>query len=176
MKITLKTVRPEPVEGLSFYFARRKGKAGLRQAQPERYVINYGEPGNRSTLPGPGAAAGPRPALGATRGAAPDEKARGGAAAAAQRPPERLGEAFHLLDLRQCRYVRPLQHLLRPAPRRQELVRGRGGRRPLGARPLAAVSRPLPRPWRAPVGAGRGAAGGSRHRHARKPRRRRRHR
>jgi hypothetical protein len=36
MKIILKTVRPEPVEGLSFYFAPPKEKAVLRQAQDER--------------------------------------------------------------------------------------------------------------------------------------------
>ena len=51
-----------------------------------------------------------------------------------------VADAVDLLDLRQCRYVRPVLDLPRPAPRRELAVRGRGGRGPVGARPLAALS------------------------------------
>ena len=73
---------------------------------------------------------------------------------------QRRRQALDLLDLRQCRHLRPVRDLPRPAPRRQDAVRGRGGRRPVGARPLAAVPRPLPRARRPPVGARRRAARG----------------
>ena len=62
----------------------------------------------------------------------------------------------------------PCSICARPAPRRQDAVRGRGGRRPVGARPLAAVPRPLSRARRPPVGARRRAARGPQHRPARR--------
>ena len=61
------------------------------------------------------------PALGAARGAAPDEAARDRAASRCSRRSQTVARAaVDLLDLRQCRHVRPLRASARPAPRRQE--------------------------------------------------------
>ena len=127
-----------------------------------RYLTARGQSGNRSLSQALARLPGPRAALGAARGAAPDEEAR-------DRARSRLLAALtqvadKLSTCSTCGNVDtsdPCSICTRPAPRRQDAVRGRGGRRPVGARPLAAVPRPLPRARRPAVGARRRAARGS---------------
>src|SRR6185503_4715359 len=74
----------------------------------------YGVPGDRSSVASPRTVARPRPALGAPRGASPDEAPRDRAPAAPRRAPKCRRKALRLLDLRQCRHLRPVLDLPRP--------------------------------------------------------------
>src|SRR5579875_1834627 len=125
------------------------------------YLIVHGLSRNRYPHPGFGPAAGAWAAVGEAGGVASAEEKGDSADAFAAGAGAGERTAFGLLGLRQCRYVRSVRRLFGPAARRQIALRRRGGLRSLGARPLAALSRPLPCPRRPAFGAGGGTARGS---------------
>src|SRR6476620_3911383 len=91
--------------------------AGIAYLDPQS-----GKSGNRSTIASARAASRAGAAVGASCRASPAEKARERAAAAPDRSARRRRPALDLLDMRECRHVRPLFDLFRPPARRQIAV------------------------------------------------------
>src|SRR5690606_9128571 len=130
------------------------------------YLRRYGIARDRGARWSACPAAGPRPALGAARGAVAGQAPRNRAGPTPRSAYHGARAARGMPHLRQCRHAGPVRDLRRRAPRRAPALRRRRPCRSLGARPGAALPRPLSRARRPAFGAGRGAAGGSHHRQA----------